>query len=200
MKLEPLDIRILELLESDGRLSYREIARKAGTTTPTVSSKVDTFRKIGLIGGFTVRISAEHLGEITILLHIECKPSDTERIIGVLKGRKDVRELFVVDGSHIHSKITVLDNNSLNAFLNDLGNISEIRSYNYRTITRTLKENCRAALFDGLNVTIGCFYCKKPMHDTPVKIKMDGRDHYLCCNSCAKLYKEKYEKMKAKVV
>ena len=196
MKLEPLDIKILELLEEDSRLSYREIAKKADTTTPTVSSKVETFKNIGLIRGFTTKISAEHLNEITILLHIECKPSDTEKIFERLGDRLDVRELYVIDGSQIHAKVTVLDPQSLNGFLEDLGKIEEIRNYSYKTITKTVKENCRAALFDGLNVTIGCFYCRKPMVDTPVKIKMDGNDHYLCCNSCAKLYKEKYEKIK----
>ncbi len=196
MKLEPLDIRILELLEEDSRQSYREIAKKANTTTPTVSSKVETFKNIGLIRGFTTSISAEHLNEITILLHIDCKPSDMKIILDVLNERQDVRELFVVDGSQIHAKITVLDHASLNGFLEELGRLEEIRSYNYKTITRTMKENCRAVLFDGLNVTIGCFYCKKPMADAPVKLKMDGKDHYLCCNSCEKLYKEKYNKLK----
>lgn len=196
MKLEPLDIKILELLEENSRLSYNEIAKKASTTTPTVSSKVETFKNIGLIKGFTTKISAEHLNEITILLNIECKPSDTEQILKELSERQDVRELFVVDGSQVYSKITVLDHTALNSFLEELGKIEEIRNYNYKTITKTVKENCRAALFDGLNVTIGCFYCRKPMVDAPVKMKMDGKDHYLCCNSCAKLYKEKYNLLK----
>jgi len=31
----------------------------------------------------------------------------------------------------------------------------------------------------------------------PIKLKMDGRDHYLCCRSCKKLYTEKYARIRA---
>ena len=41
------------------------------------------------------------------------------------------------------------------------------------------------------------YYCKKPIYDNPVKLKLDGKDHYLCCQSCARLFKEKYERIKA---
>jgi len=196
MKLEPLDVKILALLEENSRLSFREIAKKANITTPTVSTKIDTFQKIGLIEGFTVKISAEHLNEITILLHIECKPSDTNIILDKLKGKEEIRELYVVDGSQIYAKVTVLDSSYLNLFLEHLGKIEEIRDYRYQTITRTLKELGRAALFDDINVIVDCYYCKKQMQDIPVKLKLDGKDHYMCCNSCARLYKEKYEKIK----
>jgi hypothetical protein len=34
------------------------------------------------------------------------------------------------------------------------------------------------------------------MKDEGVKIKLDGKYHYLCCSVCEKLYREKYEKLK----
>lgn len=40
MRLDPVDVKILSLLQRDARLSYWEIAKKVGVTTPTVSSKV----------------------------------------------------------------------------------------------------------------------------------------------------------------
>lgn len=196
MKLEPLDIRILELLESDGRLSFREIAKKTGSTTPTVSSRVETFRNIGLIEGFTIRLSAEHFNEISILLNLECRPSDTGKLTDELKDWQEIRELYVVDGAQIHAKVTVMNQNALNDFLGRLGELDIIRNYSYKTITSTVTERGRAVLFDGLAVTIGCYYCRKPMLEAPVKLKMDGREHYLCCESCASLYKEKFLKLK----
>ncbi len=38
---------------------------------------------------------------------------------------------------------------------------------------------------------IKCYYCGHMMKDEGVKIKLDGKYHYLCCSVCAKLYKEK---------
>jgi Lrp/AsnC family leucine-responsive transcriptional regulator len=197
MELDPVDLKILELLQRNGRLSFRDLAKQTGVTTPTVSSKVETFQSIGLIEGFTAVVNPEMLGELTILLVIECKPSDLSAVMEQLEGNEEVRELYTVDGTRVFAKVTVMDHPHLNGFLEELGSIAEITSYKYHTVTKTLKEEPRAKLYDGINVIVNCFYCKKPMYDTPVKLKLDGKDHYVCCQSCAKLYKEKYEKLKA---
>ncbi len=58
------------------------------------------------------------------------------------------------------------------------------------------KDLQRAALTDEAGLMIKCYYCGHMMKDEGVKIKLDGKYHYLCCSVCAKLYKEKYEKLK----
>jgi len=196
MHLDPVDIRILEALQGDGRLSFRELSKVAGVTTPTVSGRVATLTQLGLIRGFNVDLDAETLEEVTILLDIECRPSDVDDLGSALEGLPEVRELFVVDGTRLSAKVTVLDMHHLNRFLDRLGQEKSINNYRYSTITRTVKELPRAMLDEGLKVTIDCYYCRKPIVEQPVKLKMDGKDHYLCCDSCRKLYQEKYERIK----
>ena len=198
MELDPVDIRILELLLENGRLSYREIAKKVGVTTPTVSSKVEHLVDMGLVKGYTAVIDPEMLDQMTILMTIECKPSDTQTVLDGLADAEEVRELYVVDGTRVFTKVTVRDQAHLNRFLEGLGTIPEITSHNYQTITRTVTEGPRAMLHDRQRVVVSCYYCGKPIFDDPVKIKMDGKDHYLCCQSCARLYREKYDRLKAK--
>jgi DNA-binding Lrp family transcriptional regulator len=193
--LDSIDIKILELLQTDGRASFREIAKKLGITTPTVSKKVGTFQKLDLLRGFSTNLDAEKLDEITILLHIKCKPSDTKKLLDQLKISENVRELYAIDGSRVYAKVTITDR--LNDFLTGLGEIKEIIDYEYYTITETVKEIPRAVLSSNLKLTVPCYYCKKLIKDEPVKIKLDGRSHYLCCNTCVERYKEKYKKLKA---
>jgi DNA-binding Lrp family transcriptional regulator/YHS domain-containing protein len=197
MELDPVDIKILELLQENGRLSFRDLAKRTGVTTPTVSSKVEHLENMGLIEGYTVVINPEMLDQLTILLDIECKPSDLKAVLDRMEGEKEVRELYAVDGTRVHAKVTLRDQNHLNGFLETLGSIEEITSYKYHTVTRTVKEASRAVLHDGQNVVVNCYYCGKPIYDNPVKLKLDGKDHYLCCQSCARLFKEKYERIKA---
>jgi DNA-binding Lrp family transcriptional regulator len=194
MNLDSTDIKILEILQKDGRASFREIAKDLGITTPTVSKKIDTLTKLGLLKGFSVHIDAEKLDEITILIHIKCKPTDTNILLDQLKKTKNVRELYAIDGSKIYAKVTMTD--KLNDFFADLGEMKEIIDYEYHTITETVKEKPRAILSSNLNLIVPCYYCKKLIKDEPVKIKMDGMSHYLCCNTCVDHYKEKYEKLK----
>jgi DNA-binding Lrp family transcriptional regulator len=51
-----LDRRILDELRRDARASYRAIARRAGSTTPTVSARVRRMVAIGLIAGYRVLV------------------------------------------------------------------------------------------------------------------------------------------------
>lgn len=196
MRLDKIDMNILELLQGDGRLSLRDISKRTGVTTPTVSSKVQTMTDLRVIRGYHADIDPDILNELTILLTIECRPADVVALAEALKGRIEVRELYVIDGAQIFAKATLLGMTHLQQFLGDLAKMKEIAIYRYHTITGTVKEVSRAVLHDDLLVTVDCFYCRKPIHDVPVKMHFDGKDHYLCCGSCAKLYKEKYDRLR----
>lgn len=196
MKLDKVDVEILKILRKDGRASFRDIAKKVGVTTPTVSSKVGMYEQMGIIKGFGVFLDTDALGEITILLSVKCKPSDVPKLAEKLKEREYVREVYLVGGSWVSVKATLVDNIHLNEFIAELTTIEEILDYEYKPIVDTIKEEPRAVLSEGINAVISCFYCRKPMHDKPVKIKLDGKDHFLCCDTCAKEYRKKYEKLK----
>ncbi len=196
MKLEQVDVKILEILQKDGRASFRDIAKKVGVTTPTVSSKVSMYEQMGIIKGFGAYLDTDALGEISIILSIKCKPSDVPKLAEKLKGLEEVREVYLMGGSWVNLKVTLTDIMHLNQFISELTTVEEILDYDYKTIVSTIKEDPRSVLSEGMNAVLTCFYCRKPMHDKPVKLKMDGRDHFLCCNTCAKEYKKKYEKLK----
>lgn len=51
---DPLDMRILQELQRDARASFNALARRLGTTTPTVSWRVRRLQEVGIIRGFTV--------------------------------------------------------------------------------------------------------------------------------------------------
>lgn len=196
MKLENVDVEILKILQEDGRASFRDIAKKVGVTTPTVSSKVNMYEQMGLIRGFSVRLDTDALGEISIMVSAKSKPSDVPEVASELKELEEVREVYLLGGSWMQAKVTLNDTVHVNEFLSKLTQISEIQDYEYKTIIETVKEEPRAVLSEGINAVISCFYCRKPMHDKPVKLKLDGKDHFLCCDTCAKEYRTKYEKLK----
>jgi DNA-binding Lrp family transcriptional regulator len=196
MKLDKVDVKILEILQRDGRASFRDIAKKVGITTPTVSSKVALYEQMGILKGFGAYLDTDALGEISIILSIKCKPSDVSKIAEKLKALEDVREVYLMGGSWVHAKVTLVDTTHLNEFIADLTKVEEILDYDYKAIVDTVKEEPRPVLSEGINAVLTCFYCRKPMHDKPVKIKLDGKDHFLCCNTCVKEYRKKYEKLK----
>lgn len=61
--LDDLDRALLAALLEDARLSYRELARRTGTTTPTASARVRRMEQIGIITGYTVRLDPQRFGQ-----------------------------------------------------------------------------------------------------------------------------------------
>jgi len=106
MKLDNVDVDILKILQEDGRASFRDIAKKVGVTTPTVSSKVNMYEQMGLIKGFAVRLDTDALGEISIILSAKSKPSDVPKVADELTELEEVREVYLLGGSWMQAKVT----------------------------------------------------------------------------------------------
>jgi DNA-binding Lrp family transcriptional regulator len=196
MELDDVDIKILETLLEDGRISFNDLAKATGVSTPTVSNRVATMTQVGLIRGFRLDLDTELLNEVTAIIILDCRPSDVDNLTQRMEALDEVRELYVVDGTRLMAKVTTLDNVHMNRFFSALTEIEEIATYRYHTVTRTAKELPRSLIHEGLKVIVECYYCSKPIVENPVKIKMDGKDHYLCCGSCESLYRDKYERIK----
>ncbi|MEM2897615.1 MAG: Lrp/AsnC family transcriptional regulator [Candidatus Bathyarchaeia archaeon] len=60
--LNSIDIKILEELINNSRLSYREIARRTRLSVNTVANRIERMGEEGIIKGYTVMLDAEKLG------------------------------------------------------------------------------------------------------------------------------------------
>ncbi len=76
--LDDLDRDILTLLQLDGRLSHRELARRTGSTTPTIGARIRRMEDAGIILGYTVRLDADAFGggsPTAVDVHVKARPS-----------------------------------------------------------------------------------------------------------------------------
>ena len=62
LKLDRTSIRILEEYVKDGRLSYREVARRVGVSAGTVVSRMKKLEKEGVIKSYSAILDYEKLG------------------------------------------------------------------------------------------------------------------------------------------
>ena len=130
MKLDNTDVKILQALQEDARLSFRALARRIGVSVPTISARVSTLLQLGIITGF----------------HASIDPGRLKQAPRAPMG---------------------------------------------------LKKSRRVVIGDGASVAVDCFECGQSIDGLPVRIRMDGRTHYLCCTSCVRLYRERYEKIRS---
>lgn len=62
MKLDDADVRIIEALIGDARISLKELAARAGLSSPGVSERLRRLQERGVIGGFSANIDLKALG------------------------------------------------------------------------------------------------------------------------------------------
>jgi len=62
VNFDEMSLKILALLQENARLSYTEIGKKVGLTTPSVIERIKKLEDSGVIESYTVNINAEKLG------------------------------------------------------------------------------------------------------------------------------------------
>jgi DNA-binding Lrp family transcriptional regulator len=196
MEIDEIDAKILQMLQSDGRLSFREIAKKTSISTPTVSARVKSLEERGVIRGYSIDIDPSAVNETVSILTLQCKPKDLESVSELLSEHENVREVMVLTGSKVITRLVFESEGKLDGFLHWLEKLDQIDEYNLERAVRVVKKEPDAIVAEGVRIVIPCYECKKPIIESPVTTKMDDRIHYLCCGSCLKLYKERYARIK----
>lgn len=75
--MDTTDWRILEQLQQDARLSFAELGRRIGMSTPAVAERVRRLEDAGIIEGYTARVNPEKAG-FPIGAHIRVRLSGSE--------------------------------------------------------------------------------------------------------------------------
>lgn len=194
--LDDVDRKILRELQTDGRASFRDISSRIGVSTPTVSARVQAMTDTGLIRGYTTMLDADMLGQTSVIVNLDVRPADIEKVVERIKEDDIVRHVYVLSNSGILAVVSFYNQTKYRQFLDSISQIQEVVKIQASMVMRVPKDLQRAALTDEAGLMIKCYYCGHMMKDEGVKIKLDGKYHYLCCSVCAKLYKEKYEKLK----
>jgi DNA-binding Lrp family transcriptional regulator len=196
LNLDDVDRKILRELQNDGRASFRDVSARISVSTPTVSSRVQAMVEVGLIRGYSTMLDADMLGQVSVVLLLESKPADLDKVVEKIKDQELVRQIYVLSDSRVMCILSFYNQFKYQRFLESLASVPEITRMDNSMVMRVPKESPRAALTDEAGLLIKCYYCGHLMKDEGVKIKLDGKYHYLCCSVCERLYREKYEKLK----
>jgi len=62
IELDDINREILDLLQQNGRMSYRELGQRVGLTAPAVTERVHKLQELGVIKGFRAVLDYEALG------------------------------------------------------------------------------------------------------------------------------------------
>ncbi|MBW6517364.1 MAG: AsnC family transcriptional regulator [ANME-2 cluster archaeon] len=196
-ELDELDIKILTLLQEEGRQSFREVAKKTHTSVPTIGSRVERMQQLGIIRRFTIDIDQEKIeGYQSAVLIIDVKPSESQAIVSRLSEMDEVVEISVSSDSDFGIIAKVVgsadDVMRIQNSLTEPG-INKARAILIRDVIKKDATNMAASL-----IKMSCSYCSKEMAEGAVKSKIDDKNYYFCCNTCKSAFMDKYQGFKKK--
>lgn len=91
--IDDIDRKILKELQAEARVSYAELGRRVGLTTPAVIERVRKLEDAGIIVGYRAQIDPAKVGmPITAFIRMSITGVDYSHIIEVAQESKEVLE------------------------------------------------------------------------------------------------------------
>ncbi len=80
MKIDNTDIKILMELQTDSRLSIRELSKRVNLSPPSVTERIRKLEDRGIIEGYTIKINEKALGlSIQCIIQIDLRNNKFEK-------------------------------------------------------------------------------------------------------------------------
>jgi len=98
--LDDIARRLLDELQSNGRASYADLAKKAGLSPSAAAERMRRLEDAGVIRGYHVDIDPEALGlGITALIRMTADGAQYRPLLAFLESNHQVRECYHVTGA-----------------------------------------------------------------------------------------------------
>ncbi len=201
IRLDRIDVGIIELLQTDGRMMYKDIARQTGVSLPTVRARIRRLTDLGVIKKFTVIVDPDKIrGKIRTILLIQANPPEVEQVHAKLSEMKEFREVYGVAGSFaILAKAEVSDIAELGKLTAEkLLQVKGITNINSLLITKTPKEEYGATVLPEDTVVYKCDFCGLPIEGKPIVEWINNVRYRFGAEQCAGAFKEKLLKKQVK--
>jgi Lrp/AsnC family leucine-responsive transcriptional regulator len=97
--LDPVNLRVLEELVSDGRIAMAELGRRVGLSAPAVAERVQRLERAGVIAGYHAELDPRALGfAVSAVVRIRPAPGQLQRIPEIARETAEVAECHRITG------------------------------------------------------------------------------------------------------
>ncbi|WP_027965045.1 Lrp/AsnC family transcriptional regulator [Halalkalibacillus halophilus] len=135
MKLTDTDLRILNILSDQARISYVDLAKELGLSRVAVRDRITQMQEAGVIEKFSVVINSEKVGKgVSAFFNVDCEPNALVYVAEKLAENPKVASCYQMTGpSTLHTHVLVEDFHKLEQFINEelyaLDGITRVESH-----------------------------------------------------------------------
>ena len=98
IKMDLIDIKILEELKNNSRMSYNEISERIEKTEATVRRRVQKLKDQGVIKRFTIDYEVDSKPKVSATIKIEPDFKDIKRILSELRNIEEINVIWRLSG------------------------------------------------------------------------------------------------------
>lgn len=119
-----IDLKIINILRSNARLSYAEMGRKIALSPSSVRERINKLEDLGIIKSYSVQIDHSLIGnELEVFILLKIFDGKLKYILSEINTFTEVQEVFRITGPYnIHMKAVLRNQLHLQQFIDKLTN------------------------------------------------------------------------------
>lgn len=190
--LDDTDRQILDILLTDGRCPYSEIADAVDLSPPAVSDRIDRLQNLGIVRRFTVDLDRSVLREgVPVLIDLQVRPGRAEGVAAALSDADPVEHVFATADERIVVTATV-DDGDVSGLLRETVDMGVLTGYD----VDLLDDTTWSPAMDGAEFAPECAECGNTVDAEGETRELDGTHYHFCCSSCESRFVEQYEELR----
>lgn len=150
-RLDETDRRILDMLQTDARVSQADIARAVGMAPSAIHDRLRKLERNGLLAGKQLRIPPKAIG-YNILAFVAVKATGhclSDESTRVIAAHPAVQEMHLVAGEDCYMlKVRAKSTDALADFLREIGPLPDVAGLKSTICLDTIKETTRLPVLD----------------------------------------------------
>ncbi|QCC51306.1 winged helix-turn-helix transcriptional regulator [Halapricum salinum] len=191
--LDETDLEIMELLLSNARRPYSDIAEVVGLSAPAVSDRVERLQEMGIIERFTLAIDRSQLRKgipVLVTLDLASNGPETSALAETFLAADAVEHVFTTAEADLVVFARVPDND-VASWLTDTVEGDVIDDF---AVTLLSQAEWSPDL-GGTEFALSCAQCGNTVDNEGTAARIDGDLYQFCCPSCEARFEEKYEEL-----
>ena len=146
MLLDEIDIKILNILQDEGRTKRNVLAEAVKLSLPSLSERLNKLEEKGIITGYYTKLNLKNFGlDLMVFITVYIDSSKHyESFAENVKDTEEILECFAVlgEGSHL-MKVVVKDSVSLEKLLSKIQSWKGVKRTHSRFVLSTIKETTK---------------------------------------------------------
>jgi Lrp/AsnC family leucine-responsive transcriptional regulator len=130
MLLDALNLKILQCLQENARQTNTDIGRKIGISSPAVSERIRKMEDLGVINGYTTKISPFELGyQLKAIITIRAFMGKLKPFLQIVKTYDEVLNCYRITGNeNIVMEVVLKNQKHLETFIDQLISFGETKT------------------------------------------------------------------------